>query len=436
MHPRFQAFLIIFALAILFIIPLQASAVDLDGESSKVTVRSRIIIDSDGMMKLTFQVLWGESEFEESNIFRPRVVPPVLPWTDLSWENLSTMITPISTIRYLFESPLTDGRTIVASENHFIETVLDIDVSFSLQSVETRILAEFDMIEIQSRLEPSESSYTISPLKFLSELDFHGYPPLGEVEIETGPSIMLQSSSFALNHFLLPEGHRFSSKGLFSVEDDRITYDTSEDSIHVRKLPLVISATLLYSVWIGAAFLSMVMLSVAGRRAKKRINKGAEMWFAIGAVCFFAFLPYHLYLSLILIIIGFYYSAKKSQDLKPAEKPSSPSKDEHPLPREDPSGLMPKEQAIGERPQKAEEPLEPLQSEELTTLIPPPVPLVKTTIDTSDPSFTPPSDFEGNDPLEKANNDPYQNLESGFSRSGFPEESGEEISGETENSGT
>jgi len=423
MNSRVTALFIILALAIFPVLSIQASAIDLDGDSSKVTVRSCITIDSDGLMKLNFKVFWGESEFQDSNIFLPKAVPPILPWTDLAWENLSTMITPISTIQYLFDSPLPNGKTLVASEKHFVETVLDIDVPFTIRSIEPRILSEFQTIEIQARLEPSENSYTLSPLKFLPSIDFHEYPPHAEVEVNTGPSIVLQSNSFALNHFLLPEGHRFQSEGLFSIEDSRITYDTAEDSIHVRKLPAVISSTLLYSIWIGAAFLSMIILAVASRRAKVRVSKGGEMWFAIGMVCFFAFLPYHLFLSLILIVMGFYYSFQKSRSLKPEKKPASAAEDDpSSVPDETPTSTPPPEKVIGEPRNSERIPLQPLRSEEIKGLIPPPLALQESSKTNGNEDFAPPTDPSGEEKSETKPNDPSENIESSFSRPTFQDE--------------
>jgi len=370
---------------------MSVSGLDLDGESSRVTVRSNINIRSDGILTMNFKVIWGESEFHESDIYRPKAYPPVLPWTDLSWENLSTMITPIATIEYLFDSILPGGKTLVDSERHFIETVLDIDASYDITSVKPRILSEFETIEVRVEIEPSKSAYTIAPLKFLSKIDFHGFPPVGEIKIETGSSIDLQTSSFALNHFLFPEGHRFESEALFGFRSSYVTYDTSGDAIHVRKLPPVISSTLLYSLWIGAAFLSLVMVTVAARRAKKNVNKGVEMWFGIGMVCFFAFLPFHLYLSLLMIILGFYHSVKKSQSLKPvsSRKPSSEQADQPSS--ESGSGPVASTPESGNTQNKGMDREKPLRPEDLKAFIPPELPLSRTTIPHSDTSFAPPT---------------------------------------------
>ena len=196
----------------------------------------------------------------------------------------------------------------------------------------------------------------------------------------------------------------------------------------------MISSTILYSIWIGAAFLSMIILSVAGRRAKKRVNKGAEMWFAIGMVCFFAFLPYHLYLSMILIVIGFYYSVKKSKQLSPSDTSSSSSDKEKELPEEEEKGTssLPSEQAIGEKGRKAEDPISPIQPEELKTLIPPPLPLERTPTQSSDPSFAPPSETQGSKSFEKDDPDPPEDIENSFLRPAFQNEPEDEKNTETD----
>lgn len=321
---------LIFSLMLLSLLPVQAEAIDLEGSTSRVTVRADIEIANDGMIILKFKVLWGESEFEDSDIYIPRAHPPGLSWDDLHWDNLSALIEPLVTIEYLFSSQMGSGRTFVTTPEYFVETVLDIDVSFVLESVEQTILPEFDTLIIRADLKPDESSYTISPLSFLSKIDFNGFPPNGEVVIETDPSIDLQASSFALNHFLLPEGHRFKSEALFGLESSSVTYDTEDDSLHVRKLSPVISSTLLYFIFLGAAFLSMSIVSVAARRAKRQVNKGFEMWIGIGLVCLIASFPFHLYLSLLLIAAGFYRSLQKSKSLKPsaASRSTSESTDE------------------------------------------------------------------------------------------------------------
>jgi len=371
------------------VIPISSpptSAIDLEGESSKVTVRAYVEIHNDGMIFLNFKVLWGISEFKDSDIFRPKAYPPTLPWSELEWNNLTTHITPIDTIQFLFDNPLPDGNKIIQSQEYFVKTVLDLDIPFRLKSIEPRVLSEFETIEIRAKIDPSEDSYTISPLRFLESIDFNGYPPVGELEIETGPSIDIQVSSLALNHFLFPEGHRFKSESLFGLESSRVSYDISEDSIKVRKLPIVISSAILYSLWVGAAILSMIIVSVAARRAQKRTNRGVEMWFGIGVVCFLAFIPYHLFISLLLVILGFFYSLKKSIALKPVpkEKKEESSKDDIPKNESESAGEE------GTTPAQQKEPPETDDREDFRSLIPPPLPLSQTTIPKSDPSFAPP----------------------------------------------
>ena len=311
----------VLSLLLLSILPGQVSAFDLGGSSSLVTVRSDIYMANDGVIILEFKALWGDSEFTVSNIFRPEAIH--LTWDDLVWSNLSAYlaplvrITPPVTIEYLFSSEVGGGKTLVASPVFFVSTVLGIDSPFLIRSMTQCILPDFETIMIRAELEPERNAYTISPLRFLSGLDFQGFPPSGEVVIETESQIDLRTSSLSINHFMLPEGHRFKSRPLFGIESSRTTYDIAEDEIHVRNLPPVISTTLIYYLLLGAAFLSMIMVSVAARRAKIRTPKGLGMWVGIGAVCFLAFIPYHMYISMVLIVLGFYRSVQRSRSFLP-----------------------------------------------------------------------------------------------------------------------
>lgn len=362
MKFRSAVFAIFLLLAALPVLSYQASGIDLEGEESSVVVRAYIKIHDDGLLSLNFKVLWGASEFTGSDIFRPKAYPPTLPWADLDWDSLKEYITPIDTIEHLFNSTFSDGKKLTDTPEYFVKKALDIDTSFSIESVKPRILTEFMTIEIKVELMPGHNSYTIAPLRFLSKMDFGGFPPVGEVIIETASSIDIQPSSLAINHFLYPEGNRFKSEALY-FENERITYDISEDSIRVRKLPFFLSATILYSLWIGAAILSMIMVAVASRRAKKRVNKGLEMWVGIGVVCFLAFIPYHLFLSYLFIVLGFAYSVRKSRMLTPEKEKEA------------------------EKEKKAKEGEE--KEHEKEAEIPPPLPFSQTTIPVSDSSFAP-----------------------------------------------
>jgi len=316
MKCRLTALVLIFLLMVTPLMSHQASALDLEGESSNVTVRACIKIHDDGIISLNFKVLWGTSEFTGSDIFTPKTYPPNLPWEEIHWNNLKNYLTPIDTIEHLFNSSLPNGNNLTRSPEFFVKTVLDIDVSFKIESNSSRVIDEFKTVEIKMDIMPSKNSYTIAPLKFIKDIDFQGFPPIVEVEIETSSSISIQASSFALNHFLYPEGHRFKSEALY-FEHSSVTYDTSEDSIKVRKLQPFFSASILYSLWLGAGILSMIMVMVTARRAKKKVDSGFWMWIGIGVICFLAFLPLHLFLSYFLILVGFAYSVRKSQMLMP-----------------------------------------------------------------------------------------------------------------------
>jgi len=320
---RAGAIIIIFLLVMspMLILEKNASAIDIGGgEESSVRVRAYISVHNDGILSLNFKVLYGRSEFDGSDIYRPHA--PVWQWPDFTYERIEENLTDISgidTIRHLFNDTISDGKKLTYSGEFFAKTVLGIDSKFTVLKAEPRVIAEFKTIEVKVEIKPDDSSYTISPLKFLSSMNFGGFPPVTGVKVETGPDINIESSSIVLNHFLYPEGHRFSTDTLY-FGYDAVSYDTSKDSIKVQKLPPFLSSTILYYLWLGAAILSMIMVGVAGKKAGVRVNKGLEMWIGIGILCFLAFIPFHIYLSYLLILVGLVYSVRKSRRILPRIK--------------------------------------------------------------------------------------------------------------------
>ncbi len=177
MRGKATILVIFLLLSLIPILSSQTSAIDLEGESSNVTVTTYVKIHENGLISFNFKVLWGPNEFRGSDIFQPQAYPPILQWSGLQWENLKENIASIDTIESLFSNPLPDGKNLTASPEYFAKTVLEIDTSFSIESVEPRIIKEFMTIEVKMGLMPTDSSYTISPLSFLSKIDFGGFSP-------------------------------------------------------------------------------------------------------------------------------------------------------------------------------------------------------------------------------------------------------------------
>ena len=339
---------VLFSIILIFTLLISSFAIEdfsshAEGEltTSNFKIHLKMDYKSKNEFLLQFTMNWGPFQYKENKVFKPKAIY-------LSWEELQTFSAVNSSrLDTLRNTTIGNtGKTIFSDPEFFVQTVLGGDfekgkISFACGDIKPGHIAyykEFEELVIKILIsEVDASSYILRPLHFIYPV-FGNMLPETRIEIFGSPSITIRSSSFNLYHYRTLDGETFTTENLFELSSDTLLYDVESGEIRVRRTPpLLTSATLFYFMFL-AFFISVAAMGFANRKSGAKVPKGFYLWVKVFIFYFLAFIPYHFYLTLLLITVVLAYSLHKSRILlKRAKKKEELKKEEvgAPLQREE-----------------------------------------------------------------------------------------------------
>ncbi len=273
---------------------------------------------------LEFTMNWGPFEYEKNKVFQPTA-------SYLAWEELQSFAATNSTqLDILRNTPFPGTSHLIFSEpNFFVRTVLggdflSGDASFKpidkddIPQSAIAYYSEFDELVITLDVVVEESSYTIRPLSFVYGI-FDFMLPETRVVIRASPSVTLQSSGFNLYHYMVPDGEFFTSEDTLGLGNKDFIYSVEEDEISISETPVLTAATLFY-LFVFFLVVSFLALALANRKSRYKVPRGFFLWVKVFVIYFLAFLPFHFYLTVLLMVVVFLYLLKKAGLLRKIKK--------------------------------------------------------------------------------------------------------------------
>ena len=272
--------------------------------------------------RLDFTLNWGPNEYKENKVFLPTP-------TYLAWEELQTFSainsSRLDTLRNTTIG--STGKTLFSDKEFFAQTVLGGDfqtgeAKFELRGIKQSDIAyygEFDELIIKFTVKAKESSYTIKPLAFIYSI-FDTMLPETRVVIKGSPSITISSSSFHFYHYMLLDGETFTTENLFDLSNENMLYDVESDEITIQETPFLLSSAILFYFIAFGFVVTGIALAIANRGSRYKVPKGFFLWVKVCAVYYVAFIPYHFYLTILLIIGVFIYLMRKASILNKRKK--------------------------------------------------------------------------------------------------------------------